>query len=117
METDTFKARLEEEKHTREARMRSVGRPNPAVPGDWEAAPTDAETEPDPVDQAELVTERANDAAILNDLEARYDRVLAALARIEQGTYGICEVGGQTIEEDRLRADPAATTCKAHLNA
>jgi RNA polymerase-binding transcription factor DksA len=54
--------------------------------------------------------------AILTDLEARHTSVTAALARIVDGTYGTCTVSGEPIEEARLAADPAAATCKAHMN-
>ncbi|MCA9353454.1 TraR/DksA C4-type zinc finger protein [Candidatus Nomurabacteria bacterium] len=42
--------------------------------------------------------------------------VEGALKRIENGTYGTCSVCGEKIEEDRLGANPAADTCKAHMN-
>lgn len=95
--------------------MATIGRRNPAVPGDWEAAPSETGTEADIVDQADIVMSRESNAAILADLEARYDTILAALLRIEKGVYGKCEVCGEKIEEARLEADPAATTCTAHL--
>jgi len=34
-----------------------------------------------------------------------------ALARIEQGTYGVCRATGQLIPVERLRAVPHATLC------
>src|SRR5262249_53331240 len=34
--------------------------------------------------------------------------VLAAIRRIERGTYGICEITGEPIEADRLKALPWA---------
>ncbi len=117
METDPYKKRLEAEGQELETRMRALGRPNPAVSGDWELARAEITAEADPVDEAQLITGRENDAAILNDLETRYDLVREALKRIEKGTYGVCRIGGEPIEHDRLMADPAATTCKAHLNA
>ena len=40
----------------------------------------------------------------------------AALEKMEKGTYGICEVCNKPIEEDRLEANPAAKTCKEHMN-
>jgi len=58
---------------------------------------------------------REGNAAILADLEARYDLVLEALRRIENNTYGKCEVCGKTIEEERLEADPSARTCIEHI--
>lgn len=35
----------------------------------------------------------------------------AALGGLEQGTYGVCEVCGGDIDEERLKAVPFATTC------
>lgn len=95
--------------------MGSVGRRNPAVPGDWESIPSETGTEADLVDQADVVTSRETNNAILADLEARYDSILSALARMEKGTYGKCEVCGKKIEEARLEADPTATTCTKDL--
>jgi DnaK suppressor protein len=37
-----------------------------------------------------------------------------ALKRIEDGTYGKCQVGGEDISVDRLEAMPTATVCLAH---
>lgn len=115
MDVGQFKTRLEEEKRRLEREMGSVGRPNNAVPGDWEPVPSERGTQADLADQADVIVSHEENAAILADLEARYDHVLAALERIEKGTYGVCEVGGEDIEERRLEADPAATTCVAHL--
>ncbi|HWB99012.1 MAG TPA: SpoIIE family protein phosphatase, partial [Bryobacteraceae bacterium] len=41
----------------------------------------------------------------------------AALARIERGTYGLCETCHDPIEEDRLQANPLVRFCLDHLNA
>lgn len=116
MEYAHFKALLEDEKGRLEGELATVGRRNPSNPGDWEAVPGETGQEPDPTDQADLMESYGENAAILTDLEIRYQHVLAALSRIEQGTYGVCAVGGEAIEPERLEADPAATTCKAHLS-
>lgn len=116
MNTEQFKARLTEEKERLEAELATVGRRNPSNPGDWEATPPDVGQEADPNDRADQMEEFGNNSAILTDLENRYNDVVAALGRIDAGTYGVCRVSGEAIEEDRLNADPAATTCKAHLN-
>ena len=63
----------------------------------------------------DIVVSRETTVAILADLEARYDAVLSALARIEEKKYGKCEVCGEAIEAARLEANPAATTCTTHL--
>ena len=116
MNTEHFRTRLTEEKATLEAELSTVGRKNPSNPNDWEAVPEETGLEADPNDRADQMEEFGNNNAILVDLEARYNDVLAALARLEEGTYGVCEVSGEEIEAERLEADPAARTCKAHLN-
>ncbi len=48
-------------------------------------------------------------------LRARLEEVKSALKKIETGAYGICEVCGKEIEEERLEANSAARTCKKHM--
>ncbi len=116
IDTTAYKARLEEEKTKLEAELGTVGRKNPSNPADWEAVPPESGQESDPNDAADLIEGFEANTAILKDLEIRYNDVVAALERIEKGTYGVCEVSGEEIEADRLTADPAARTCKAHLS-
>ncbi len=115
METEYFQKKLEEEKEKLESEMANIGRRNPAVPNDWEPVPPETGAESDFVDQANKIISQENSAAILADLEARYDLVLEALARIKGKAYGKCAVCGNAIENARLEADPAATTCAKHL--
>ncbi len=56
----------------------------------------------------------ADDLSVTENLEDRLTLVESALKRIESGSYGVCLVGGEEIEEDRLRAEPAAATCIKH---
>ena len=107
-------AKLAEEKERLEKEMRSIGRPTPGVPGDWESVPSETGSEPDLIDQADITISSEENSAILADLEARYEHVRSALGRMEAGTYGVCETCGKKIEKERLEADPAAATCKAH---
>lgn len=48
-------------------------------------------------------------------LEGLLHDVDAALARVAAGTYGICETCGDSIEADRLVADPLVRFCIDHL--
>jgi DnaK suppressor protein len=41
------------------------------------------------------------------------DQVAAALRRVDEGTYGLCEDCGEPIDERRLRALPATPFCTA----
>ncbi len=51
----------------------------------------------------------------LEDIEIELLRAIdEALERMKEGTYGICEVCGKEIEEDRLEAVPYTTLCKEH---
>lgn len=115
-DTAGYKKVLEEEKERLEKELGTIGRRNPANPSDWEAVPEETGLEADTLDTAEQIDGYEANTAILKDLEIRYNEVIAALARIENGTYGICSISGEEIEAERLGADPAAATCKAHLN-
>ena len=112
----TFKQKLEEERKLLEEELKSVGRKNPSNPNDWEAKPAayDADSA-DKNEVADTIEEFETNAAVLKQLEIRYNEVLAALSRIEEGRYGICEVSGEPIEEARLLANPAARTCTEHM--
>jgi sigma-B regulation protein RsbU (phosphoserine phosphatase) len=52
-------------------------------------------------------------SAYLSDLLAEVD---AALQRIDEGSYGLCETCHDPIEEERLFADPLVRVCMDHLN-
>lgn len=114
--TTAYKSILEEEKLRLEKQLETVGRRNPSNPADWEALPEETGAEADILDTAEQIDGYEANTAIVKELEARYNDVLAALSRIDAGTYGICRISGEEIEEERLEADPAADTCKAHLH-
>ncbi len=115
-EISTYRAVLEEEKIKLEGELETVGRRNPSNPADWEAVPQETGLEADENDRADMIEHFAENTAILKELEIRYNAVLRALERIEEGTYGICSVGGEEIEEERLAVDPSAATCKAHMS-
>ena len=55
--------------------------------------------------------EREKADSIRNSVEAQLADVEHALARLESGTYGICEMCGKTIPDERLKARPAARFC------
>jgi DnaK suppressor protein len=115
-DTNIFKQRLESERVTLEEQLATVGQPSTANPGEWEATQKDTELESDIHDQADHLDEYQENRAILDVLNSQHREVAAALARIENGTYGTCEVCNEEIEADRLEADPSAKTCKAHMS-
>lgn len=50
-----------------------------------------------------------------NEIDKLLTEVDAALDRIKNGTYGLCEVCNDPIEQNRLEADPLLTFCLDHL--
>lgn len=113
-----FKKLLEEEKSLLETELSELGTRNPSNPSDWiPAKPAGDEFGADRNDNADIIEDMQDNNAALNELEGRLNQVIAAFARITEGTYGTCEVGGEAIEADRLEANPAAATCKKHMNA
>ncbi|HEY5154650.1 MAG TPA: TraR/DksA C4-type zinc finger protein [Acidimicrobiales bacterium] len=55
-----------------------------------------------------LAVERERDLALSYQARAAVDEIDHALAKIPLGTYGICEVSGQPIPRERLKAIPWA---------
>ena len=55
--------------------------------------------------------DRLNQIGVGSRLESRLERVHRALAKLEEGTYGTCDVCGSAIDPRRLRAAPESTVC------
>jgi DnaK suppressor protein len=117
IDTEHFKRRLESEKTELEQELAKVGRKNPDNPSDWEATP--AERDPSQADEnivADSISDFEGNNAVVNTLETRLKDVRSGLDKIKHGVYGLCQVCKQEIEVDRLEANPAARTCKEHMN-
>ena len=72
------------------------------------SAGTDDEHDPE---GATLAFERQHAAALLEAAREQVAAVDAALERLADGRYGVCDRCGRPIGEDRLAARPAARTC------
>jgi RNA polymerase-binding transcription factor DksA len=119
MNTDMYKKQLETELKTVEEELRSIATQNPKNPQDWEATETKMDVmnaTADANEAADKQEEYIGNRAITDELEIRFNNITRALSKIEEGTYGTCEVSGEPIEEDRLGVNPAARTCKAHMD-
>ncbi len=66
---------------------------------------------PDPLDAAVQMVERENEALVLDAACNRHAEIKAALQRIDEGTWGVCEGCGETIPPKRLTALPWASCC------
>lgn len=68
-------------------------------------------------DAATQAHDREVEQAIDGHLLAELDEVDAALQRVEDGTFGRCEVGGEAIADERLEVLPTTRYCAEHAAA
>ncbi|MGH9091965.1 MAG: hypothetical protein ACRDZR_11405 [Acidimicrobiales bacterium] len=66
-----------------------------------------------PVDLAPV--DPSGHEALLAEAERVLDEVDRALSRLDDGSYGACEVCSDAVDDDTLAAVPTARTCRAHL--
>lgn len=117
MKTEEYKEKLLKEKAIAEEDLFPIARKD--IHGDWEAIP---ETEiinqevPDEADLAERSEDYEERTSKVNSIEINLKNINNALDKIEKGEYGICEVCGVTIEEERLDVNPSAQTCTICMN-
>lgn len=107
-------ARLREERDEVRARLVSLS-------GDMEAlfaasADSNADDEHDPEGQT-IAYERSQLAALIQGAQDHLAGIEASLVRLEEGSYGICDVCGQPIPAARLEARPTARTCIQHATS
>jgi RNA polymerase-binding transcription factor DksA len=113
-----FKEMLLEEKESLEKELAGHGRIIDPETGDWAAQIEEQDkSEEDETIEGDRMAEFHIDVALVTVLEQKYDKVRKALASIEKGTYGICEVTGNPIPLERLKADPTATTVVEEANS
>ena len=72
--------------------------------------------DPNFADSSQVTAERGEAGVLAGQLRETLDEVALALSRLEDGTYGQCEVCGQAIQPARLEAMPATRFCINHAN-
>jgi RNA polymerase-binding transcription factor DksA len=113
-----LKNKLEEEQKTLEKELSEVAQKNPDNPSEWQPVSTEHDdSQADENVQATNIENLEDNTAITNSLETRYHDVKGALDKIKTNTYGLCQVCQKEIETERLEANPAARTCKEHINS
>ena len=116
-DSEQYKNRLETMLAELTEELKTLGVHNPEVPEDWQALPEDVDvSQADPNVGADRVEDWEERPATLAELETRYNNLRRALKKIDEGKFGVCELCGKEIEADRLDANPAARTCKEHIN-
>jgi len=104
----TVRERLAAEQTLARQRVAALEREFAGLAEAASSAGTDDEHDPE---GATLAYERQHAAALLEAARERVAAIDAALQRLAEGRYGVCERCGRPISEDRLAARPAAVTC------
>jgi DnaK suppressor protein len=66
---------------------------------------------PDPTDRASMESDRNFELRIRDRERKLINKIRKALEKVEDGTFGFCEVCGEPIEFKRLEARPVTTLC------
>ncbi len=107
---DDVRTALEQERRSTEDRLAALTEDFDTVVAASEGSNADDEHDPE---GATIAFERSQLVALREQARAHLEDIDAASARLEDGTYGECEVCGLTIPEGRLRARPTARRCLA----
>ncbi len=110
-----FKTLLEKEKETLENGLGQIGQKTDSSGVVWDSKSSEDSATTDRDDVASSIEAFDNNESTILVLETQLHEVNHALEKIENGTYGICEVSGEPIETDRLEANPSARTSKKHM--
>jgi len=110
-----IKEKLEKERDMLLDQIRDIGKLNPET-NEWEAIPEERDSrESDQNDMADRFEDFESRSVMIKTLESRLNNILDALKGLNRESFGKCEVCKKDIEMDRMTANPAARTCKKHL--
>ncbi|HEY7692423.1 MAG TPA: TraR/DksA C4-type zinc finger protein [Gaiellaceae bacterium] len=109
LDTEHFRTRLLDERRQVVGAIENIHAENPGSLGDETDEPTFQDNHLGDVATATFDREMAstledNSTHVLNEIDA-------ALARIDDGTFGTCRICGKPIGSERLEALPWATLC------
>ncbi len=111
-----IKEKLENERDVLLEQIRDIGKLNPET-NEWEATPEELNSrESDQNDMADRFEDFEARSIMIKVLESRLNNILSSLKGLNRESFGRCEVCKKNIEMDRMEVNPAAKTCKKHLN-
>jgi DnaK suppressor protein len=109
VDSERFRARLLEERQRVVDAIENIHTENPGSLGD---ETDDTQYQPNHLGDVATATFDREMASTLEDNSTHVlGEIDAALARIDDGTYGICQACGKPIDVERLEALPWATLC------
>ncbi len=109
-----LKERLERDKESLEKELTKIAKKDEKPKGDWDTRfpQWNGDSGGSALERAaDQVEEYSNLLSLEYALETRLKDVDLALDKIKKGSYGKCEKCKKQIEEERLKANPAARTC------
>jgi RNA polymerase-binding transcription factor DksA len=110
-----IKEKLEKERDDLLEEMKDMGKLNLQT-DEWEATPEELGfPESDENDKADRFEDFEARSSMMKTLETRLNSILKALKGLNRESFGKCEVCKKDIEMARLEVNPAARTCKKHL--
>jgi DnaK suppressor protein len=111
VDVERFRILLEEERLRKLALLPSLRRDITSVNAARQDSNVDDEHDPE---GATIAFELSQASALLQQSTAGLAGIDSALARMDAGCYGICEVCGEEIPEGRLEARPWTPYCIRH---
>lgn len=105
---DDVRQRLQQEREQTLERLASLTGDHESIVA--ASLDTNADDEHDP-EGATIAFERSQIGALVRQVRHHLAELDAALARVDAGTYGVCEGCGSAIGDARLEALPAARLC------
>lgn len=114
-----LKMALEKEHAYLALQLKSIAKPDPNMPGDWDAIhpqfePEESGSHASLEEEADEVEEYEVRLEAEHSLESQLLAVTHALQRIQNETYGVCGRCRKEIPAERLKANPAAEYCVKH---
>ncbi len=102
-----YRALLQMEQEQLRAELRELG---------FDDGRTGLEYDANFADTSQVTAERGEAEALAGKLKDTLEEVAAAIVRLDEGTYGHCEVCGVALNPARLEAMPATRFCIDHAN-
>jgi RNA polymerase-binding transcription factor DksA len=110
-----IKEKLEKERDSLLDQMKGMGKLNLET-DEWETTPEELDfPESDENDKADRFEDFEARSSVMRTLEPRLKTILKALKGLNRDSFGKCVVCKKDIEMARLEVNPAAQTCKKHL--